>query len=216
MTVSSGSMSEWRVWRIDGNGNRFLVRERLNEPAARDLVRHFETLGHKQHYWAEAAPVPGTPDAHPAIPSESPAVPHDEFPTRAEPTQNAGADADDTAHRSSGPHPIAAGTTIPTSPRNGDPERARRRKASPSRPSQAPRYWFPAKRFGWGWGPPSSPEGWIVLAGFILLALAGIVWFDPRQEWRELLAYFIALQALLLLVCFWKGEPPRWRWGDKE
>ena len=80
----------------------------------------------------------------------------------------------------------------------------------------SPRYWFPAKRFGWGWGPPSTWEGWAVLIAFVLLAVAGIGWFDPKREWPSLIAYFIVLQMLLILVCYWKGEPPRWRWGDKD
>jgi hypothetical protein len=24
------------------------------------------------------------------------------------------------------------------------------------------KYWFPAKRYGWGWGIPSSWQGWLV------------------------------------------------------
>ena len=24
------------------------------------------------------------------------------------------------------------------------------------------RYWFPAKRYGWGWGPPQTWQGWVV------------------------------------------------------
>ena len=33
-----------------------------------------------------------------------------------------------------------------------------------------PRYWFPAKRYGWGWGLPAVWQGWVVLVGFIGLA----------------------------------------------
>lgn len=32
------------------------------------------------------------------------------------------------------------------------------------------KYWFPAKRFGWGWGLPSAWQGWVVL---LLLQCAG-------------------------------------------
>jgi hypothetical protein len=34
-------------------------------------------------------------------------------------------------------------------------------------------YWFPAKRRGWGWGPPHSWQGWVVLAAFFALLAAG-------------------------------------------
>ena len=35
------------------------------------------------------------------------------------------------------------------------------------------RYWFPAKRYGWGWGFPSAWQGRIVLAIFAVLVLGG-------------------------------------------
>ena len=38
-------------------------------------------------------------------------------------------------------------------------------------------YWFPAKRYGWGWGPPQSWQGWLVLAGFFVLLLIGAFLF---------------------------------------
>ena len=56
-----------------------------------------------------------------------------------------------------------------------------------------PTYWFPAKRYGWGWGFPSSWQGWVVFAAFVGLLVAGPFIFPPRRL---------------------KGEPPRWRWGD--
>ena len=34
-------------------------------------------------------------------------------------------------------------------------------------------YWFPARRYGWGWGLPATWQGWLVLAGYVLLALVG-------------------------------------------
>jgi hypothetical protein len=29
---------------------------------------------------------------------------------------------------------------------------------------QDPEYWFPAKRYGWGWGIPVTWQGWVVFA----------------------------------------------------
>jgi hypothetical protein len=73
------------------------------------------------------------------------------------------------------------------------------------------KYWFPAKRYGWGWGPPVSWQGWV----FMLCWLAGF--FVGAARWRaqhELFALFVAaMVALMLLVCYLKGEPPKWRWG---
>ena len=76
-----------------------------------------------------------------------------------------------------------------------------------------PHYWFPAKRYGWGWGLPSAWEGWLVLAAFLALLIAGVFIFPPRRALVGFVAYTIVLAVLLTAVCWIKGEPPRWRWG---
>jgi hypothetical protein len=77
-------------------------------------------------------------------------------------------------------------------------------------------YWFPAKRYGWGWGPPRKWQGWAVLAGFIgLLSLLFTV-IPPEEDIVSFLVATGGLTALLLLICWMKGEPPRWRWGNSE
>ena len=78
-----------------------------------------------------------------------------------------------------------------------------------------PDYWFPAKSHGWGWGPPVRWEGWAVLAGFVALVLAGLFLFFPVQSPVAFVVYTTVLVALLIGVCWLKGEPPRWRWGGK-
>ena len=75
-------------------------------------------------------------------------------------------------------------------------------------------YWFAAKRYGWGWGLPAAWQGWVVLAGFVALVCVGAVWLLPRAGAFTFIAWTVFLGALLLAVCWWKGEPPRWRWGD--
>jgi hypothetical protein len=77
-------------------------------------------------------------------------------------------------------------------------------------------YWFPAKRFGWGWGFPITWQGWLVFAGWFVLLLAGIVLFPPRQSMAAFLLYVVVLSAVLIGVCWLKGEPPRWRWGGDD
>jgi hypothetical protein len=78
-----------------------------------------------------------------------------------------------------------------------------------------PSYWFPAKRYGWGWGPPATWQGWVVLIGWFVALLVGGLWLAPRSVQGYLL-FTLVLTALLLGVCYAKGEPPRWRWGGKE
>jgi hypothetical protein len=36
------------------------------------------------------------------------------------------------------------------------------------------RCWFPAKRYGWGWGLPSAWQGWVVLISYFALVFGGI------------------------------------------
>lgn len=79
----------------------------------------------------------------------------------------------------------------------------------------ASRYWFPAKRYGWGWGLPATWQGWAVLAAYAALQACVALAFPPSQEQ---LAFFVVTGALalaLIAVCWAKGEPPRWRWGGK-
>ena len=77
-------------------------------------------------------------------------------------------------------------------------------------------YWFPAKRYGWGWGLPCAWQGWLVLAAFLALLVAGPILFPPRTALVFFFVYVVLLGVLLLGVCWLKGEPPRWRWGNDE
>lgn len=75
-------------------------------------------------------------------------------------------------------------------------------------------YWFPAKRYGWGWGVPVRWQGWATLCGFLAsIAIAGFI-LMPRRPVTFLL-FVLAASALLTFICYLTGEPPRWRWGDK-
>jgi hypothetical protein len=76
-------------------------------------------------------------------------------------------------------------------------------------------YWFPAKRYGWGWGPPTSWQGWAVLAIWFAAVLISAFTFLPKRP----IAFQISVAGLVLVlifVCYIKGEPPAWRWGDRK
>jgi hypothetical protein len=77
-----------------------------------------------------------------------------------------------------------------------------------------PRYWFPAKRYGWGWGIPATWQGWLVLIAFVALVAAGPFLFPLRQAPAAFAIYIAVLVAVLTFVCWLTGEPARWRWGD--
>jgi len=50
---TSTTNDKWAVFRIDDNGNQFLIREGLSLKEANQVVQEFEARGHKQVYWAE-------------------------------------------------------------------------------------------------------------------------------------------------------------------
>ena len=77
------------------------------------------------------------------------------------------------------------------------------------------KYWFPSERYGWGWGLPTAWQGWAVLAIFMGLLIAGSIVLLPSQGPALFSAYAVLLGALLIAVCWLKGEPPRWRWGGE-
>jgi drug/metabolite transporter (DMT)-like permease len=78
------------------------------------------------------------------------------------------------------------------------------------------KFWFPAKRYGWGWGLPVTWQDWLVLAGFVGLVVAGTFIFPPNATPVFYFVYIAALVLLLFGVCWFKGEPARWRWGNDE
>ena len=78
------------------------------------------------------------------------------------------------------------------------------------------RIWFPAKKYGWGWGVPVAWQGWAVLAGYAALAVLGIAFVHPRTSALVFIGYLLIISGLLVAVCWIKGEKPRWRWGDDQ
>jgi hypothetical protein len=76
------------------------------------------------------------------------------------------------------------------------------------------RYWFAAKRYGWGWGLPLTWEGWVVYALWLSAFLAGIPLLHAREHPLAYVGFFLAMSLVLVVICYKKGEPPRWRWGD--
>lgn len=79
--------------------------------------------------------------------------------------------------------------------------------------SESSKYWFPTKRYGWGWGLPSAWQGWVVLGGFVALVLVGARLFPPHRKVGIFTIYTLILIGGLLAICVAKGEPARWRWG---
>lgn len=72
--------------------------------------------------------------------------------------------------------------------------------------------WFPAKRYGWGWGFPCAWQGWVVYAAFVAFVTGSAFLLVPEHigAWYGSLAVAV---VVLFALCFAKGEKPRWRWG---
>jgi hypothetical protein len=77
------------------------------------------------------------------------------------------------------------------------------------------KYWFPAKRYGWGWGLPIAWQGWVVLGAYFALLVSTSFAVPPTVHPARFIGAVSALSVLLIAVCWLKGEPPRWRWGAR-
>jgi hypothetical protein len=52
------------------------------------------------------------------------------------------------------------------------------------------------------------------LAAFVGLLVVGALVLPPNRSLPIFLGYAALLAVALVAVCWLKGEPPRWRWGD--
>ncbi len=77
------------------------------------------------------------------------------------------------------------------------------------------RYWFPAKRHGWGWGVPVTWQGWVVLITYLVLVVAGAPIIHPRVNVVGYVLYVTVWTVVLVAICWRTGEPTRWRWGKE-
>lgn len=76
-------------------------------------------------------------------------------------------------------------------------------------------YWFKRKLYGWGWVPVRW-QGWAVIAA----AIAYIVWvardYAQQAASGDVTGFVVKIAvavAVLLALCYWKGEEPKWQWG---
>lgn len=79
-------------------------------------------------------------------------------------------------------------------------------------------YWFKARLFGWGW-TPAKWQGWLVLILFLMyvfLISAGISMDQLESDAVVPFSYYVKLWGaivVLIVICYWKGEKPKWQWG---
>jgi hypothetical protein len=57
--------------------------------------------------------------------------------------------------------------------------------------------WFPAKKYGWGWGPPCTWQGWVVMVVWVGLVAGGGFLIAPRSA-----GLFICYAIVMAIVLF--------------
>lgn len=75
--------------------------------------------------------------------------------------------------------------------------------------------WFPAKRFGYGWGPPVTWQGWVVIGLYVAMIAIGVTRIRADGGLIPFFAWLAGWTLALVVVCWLKGEPLRWRWNGK-
>jgi len=76
------------------------------------------------------------------------------------------------------------------------------------------KYWFKRKLYGWGW-VPSSWQGWLVTAAFLLFIIVIASSFTPETTIVEAIGALVVPALLLTAICFVTGERPKWQWGER-
>lgn len=85
------------------------------------------------------------------------------------------------------------------------------------------RYWFKARRYGWGW-TPATWQAWSLLSAYMLvLAISAILLLpgtkDKTTNFVGVVAFvliFLSATFLLIGISLLKGEKPGWNWGNKK
>lgn len=77
-------------------------------------------------------------------------------------------------------------------------------------------YWFKRKLYGWGW-TPAKWQGWAVVLLYVAAVLTLAFSFDAKATDEQAILFLLVpvavLTALLIGLCYVKGEKPRWQWG---
>ncbi len=79
-------------------------------------------------------------------------------------------------------------------------------------PPEKKKIWFPAKKYGWSWGPPCAWQGWMVLVAHIAI-ISGLAFLLLPKHFLAWYGCIAASAAILLAICWVKGDKLRWRRG---
>jgi hypothetical protein len=79
--------------------------------------------------------------------------------------------------------------------------------------------WFRAKRYGWGWYPVTW-QGWAVLLLYaVAITINAVNATRFAQSASDVVigttVPILVDTVFLIIICYVKGEPSKWRWGGK-
>jgi hypothetical protein len=80
--------------------------------------------------------------------------------------------------------------------------------------------WFRAKRYGWGWAP-CSLEGWLCIVAYTIFLVWNFLRLDKvshsnSDTLRPFVIQMLLATVILIVIAYYKGEKPGWRWRDKK
>ena len=96
---------------------------------------------------------------------------------------------------------------------------------SNTKPKEQPnqdQMWFSAKKYGIGWGVPTSWQGWLFLAAYGFLVVVTVIWFlsldqaEAESNYWLFIGLLLIDTAVLLKVMRRHGPPFKWRWGEPK
>ena len=77
--------------------------------------------------------------------------------------------------------------------------------------------WFRRKRYGLGWFPVTW-EGWLTILLYVT-SIITLAFINKKPNKHDLPPSFfiplIVITIIFLFICYKKGDPLRWHWGDK-
>lgn len=79
--------------------------------------------------------------------------------------------------------------------------------------------WFRRKSFGWGWQPVTW-QGWVIMVVYLVVIMKAffIANMNAHSGSDALIGFalpFIIFTTILIVICYKKGEKPRWQWGKR-
>lgn len=78
--------------------------------------------------------------------------------------------------------------------------------------------WFRAKKYGYGWRLPATWQGWVVLIAYFAFVIGNFIRIDryshsASDTLRPYIIQTILISIIFLVIVYFTGEKPKWRFG---